>query len=158
MNGECLRSDCRYMHNMGQVICKFWLTHSCLAGDKCIFSHLPEDIVNQTMSQITLKSISVPAPQNEAESDERAFPALTKSTSSTADKMQSLKALSVGRKGRVPAPSLTIRIKEKSNEHRSERQNGRKSEVQNERQTARLASNSVKKSSGHKNRSPVIKH
>ncbi|CCH45493.1 Poly [ADP-ribose] polymerase 12 [Wickerhamomyces ciferrii] len=38
-NGQCLRSDCKFSHDIDQRACSFWLKGNCLAGDKCLFKH-----------------------------------------------------------------------------------------------------------------------
>ncbi|KAF6240311.1 hypothetical protein HO173_001922 [Letharia columbiana] len=40
-NGNCLRADCRFSHDLSSHICKYWVMGNCLAGDSCIFSHDP---------------------------------------------------------------------------------------------------------------------
>lgn len=40
-NGNCLRADCRFSHDLSNHICKYWVMGNCLAGDSCIFSHDP---------------------------------------------------------------------------------------------------------------------
>ncbi|KAM7194740.1 hypothetical protein V8F33_007118 [Rhypophila sp. PSN 637] len=46
-NGQCLRSDCRYSHDLSNHICKYWVAGNCLAGRTCIFSHDPAHLVNR---------------------------------------------------------------------------------------------------------------
>lgn len=40
-DGHCLRADCRFSHELGATICKYWVNGCCLAGDTCAFSHDP---------------------------------------------------------------------------------------------------------------------
>ncbi|GAA5999616.1 uncharacterized protein JCM10292_004273 [Rhodotorula paludigena] len=38
--GNCLRSDCRFSHDVSKAVCKFWLRGHCLKGDgRCDFLH-----------------------------------------------------------------------------------------------------------------------
>ncbi|GAA6024596.1 hypothetical protein JCM10207_001016 [Rhodosporidiobolus poonsookiae] len=38
--GNCLRSDCKFSHDVGKAVCKFWLRGHCLKGDgRCDFLH-----------------------------------------------------------------------------------------------------------------------
>ncbi|KAA8893328.1 hypothetical protein FN846DRAFT_979569 [Sphaerosporella brunnea] len=72
--GQCLRADCRFSHDLGTTICKYWLMGSCLAGDTCIFSHDP----TMSVSKMTLGSdsrTSTPPPQLSYQ-DASAFPTL----------------------------------------------------------------------------------
>lgn len=73
--GQCLRADCRFSHDLGTTICKYWLMGSCLAGDTCIFSHDP----TMSVSKMTLDGnsrSSTPAPQLQFH-DPASFPSLT---------------------------------------------------------------------------------
>ncbi|KAK3329633.1 hypothetical protein B0H66DRAFT_32867 [Apodospora peruviana] len=45
--GQCLRSDCRFSHDLSNHICKYWVAGNCLAGNTCIFSHDPAHLVNR---------------------------------------------------------------------------------------------------------------
>lgn len=41
LQGSCLRSDCRYNHDISKAVCRFWLRGHCLKGpDRCDFMHL----------------------------------------------------------------------------------------------------------------------
>ena len=73
--GQCLRADCRYSHDLGTTICKYWLMGSCLAGKTCIFSHDP----TMSVSKMTLGSdsqTSTPPPGIQFQ-DASAFPSLS---------------------------------------------------------------------------------
>ncbi|KAI5798797.1 hypothetical protein EDC01DRAFT_613695 [Geopyxis carbonaria] len=73
--GQCLRADCRFSHDLGTTICKYWLMGSCLAGDTCIFSHDP----TMSVSKMTLDSnsrTSTPPPHFSFQ-DSTAFPSLS---------------------------------------------------------------------------------
>ncbi|KAI5809332.1 hypothetical protein BZA77DRAFT_180688 [Pyronema omphalodes] len=75
--GQCLRADCRFSHDLGTTICKYWLMGSCLAGDTCIFSHDP----TMSVSKMTLGSdhgsrTSTPPPHLQFQ-DASSFPSLT---------------------------------------------------------------------------------
>ncbi|GAA6026697.1 hypothetical protein JCM8202_005618 [Rhodotorula sphaerocarpa] len=38
--GNCLRSDCKFSHDVSKAVCKFWLRGHCLKGDgRCDFLH-----------------------------------------------------------------------------------------------------------------------
>ncbi|KIM21188.1 hypothetical protein M408DRAFT_333613 [Serendipita vermifera MAFF 305830] len=37
--GECLRSDCRFSHDLDRALCRFWLRGVCAKGDNCEFMH-----------------------------------------------------------------------------------------------------------------------
>ena len=39
MAGECRRSDCWFSHDLSGIVCRFWLTGTCLNGRDCPFSH-----------------------------------------------------------------------------------------------------------------------
>lgn len=73
--GQCLRADCRFSHDLGTTICKYWLTRSCLAGDTCIFSHDPSMSANK-MTMDSISRNSTPPPQLHF-NDATAFPSLT---------------------------------------------------------------------------------
>ncbi|SPN97118.1 related to nuclear WD protein PRL1 [Cephalotrichum gorgonifer] len=44
-SGQCLRSDCRFSHDLSSHLCKYWMMGNCLAGDTCVFSHDPAQLV-----------------------------------------------------------------------------------------------------------------
>ena len=71
--GQCLRADCRFSHDLGKTICKYWVMGSCLAGDTCIFSHDPTVSLSK-MGQSA--GTSTPPPQLHFH-DPSAFPSLT---------------------------------------------------------------------------------
>ncbi|KAL7266796.1 hypothetical protein RUND412_010638 [Rhizina undulata] len=74
-NGQCLRADCRFSHELGTTICKYWVMGSCLAGDTCIFSHDP----TMSVSKMTLDAHSrnsTPPPAQLQFHDSTAFPSL----------------------------------------------------------------------------------
>ena len=73
--GQCLRADCRFSHDLGTTICKYWLMGSCLAGDTCIFSHDP----TMAVSNMTLGSdngTATPPPHSQFQ-DASSFPSLS---------------------------------------------------------------------------------
>ncbi|KAG9299266.1 hypothetical protein G9A89_013914 [Geosiphon pyriformis] len=39
LEGNCLRKDCLYSHELQNVVCKFWMRGKCIAGDSCAFVH-----------------------------------------------------------------------------------------------------------------------
>lgn len=74
--GQCLRADCRFSHDLGTTICKYWLMGSCLAGETCIFSHDPTMSVSKmTIDNNNNSRNSTPPPQLQFH-DSTAFPAL----------------------------------------------------------------------------------
>ncbi|OAV87984.1 hypothetical protein PTTG_29205 [Puccinia triticina 1-1 BBBD Race 1] len=45
LQGCCLRSDCKFSHDVGKAICRFWLKGHCLKGEsKCDFLHSIPDL------------------------------------------------------------------------------------------------------------------
>ena len=70
--GQCLRADCRFSHDLGKTICKYWVMGSCLAGDTCIFSHDP----TISMSKMVPPASSTPPLQLQFH-DPAAFPSLS---------------------------------------------------------------------------------
>lgn len=74
--GECLRSDCKFSHDLSHRICRFWLQGGCLAGDSCLFLH---EIPTPLFDKLSLKNgsqekeLAPPAPPNLTEDE---FPAL----------------------------------------------------------------------------------
>jgi hypothetical protein len=38
-DGQCLRADCRFAHDLHNITCKYWLEGECLKGDACEFLH-----------------------------------------------------------------------------------------------------------------------
>ncbi|KAA1088061.1 hypothetical protein PGTUg99_025418 [Puccinia graminis f. sp. tritici] len=48
LQGCCLRSDCKFSHDVGKAICRFWLKGHCLKGEsKCDFLHEIPDLTNE---------------------------------------------------------------------------------------------------------------
>ena len=43
--GNCLRADCRFSHEHRTTLCRYWLMGNCYAGDLCVFSHDPSQLV-----------------------------------------------------------------------------------------------------------------
>jgi len=39
VEGECLRTDCKFSHDLAAVTCRFWIESSCFKGDACPFLH-----------------------------------------------------------------------------------------------------------------------
>ncbi|KAG7120481.1 Polyadenylate-binding protein-interacting protein 7 like [Verticillium longisporum] len=76
--GQCLRSDCRFSHDLSNHLCKYWVMGNCLAGDTCIFSHDPAYLMNK----LALDGASTP-PTKQASiqvSDYNSFPLLQPGT------------------------------------------------------------------------------
>ncbi len=52
--GKCMRGDCRFVHDLKSITCKYWLEGECLKGENCEFLHecLPEPavVVNNKLS------------------------------------------------------------------------------------------------------------
>jgi hypothetical protein len=38
-DGRCARADCRFVHDLKTITCKYWLEGECLKGDACEFLH-----------------------------------------------------------------------------------------------------------------------
>ncbi|KAI1847332.1 hypothetical protein JX265_013777 [Neoarthrinium moseri] len=75
--GQCLRSDCRFSHDLSNHICKYWVMGNCLAGETCIFSHDPSHLMNR----LTVDGSSTPPSKNLSVQDfQSAFPALRPAT------------------------------------------------------------------------------
>lgn len=52
LQGCCLRSDCKFSHDVGKAICRFWLKGHCLKGEsKCDFLHEIPDLTNEEQAQ-----------------------------------------------------------------------------------------------------------
>lgn len=45
-NGQCLRTDCPFSHDLDQKVCHFWLKGNCLAGDNCTFKHSIDEFLS----------------------------------------------------------------------------------------------------------------
>ncbi|CAN6658408.1 hypothetical protein TRVA0_030S01574 [Trichomonascus vanleenenianus] len=71
--GECLRSDCRYSHDLSGRICRFWLKGSCLAGESCPFLH---EIPLDQLSLGPVESHPPPAVTSVNLNDQDDFPVL----------------------------------------------------------------------------------
>ncbi|KAF8456236.1 hypothetical protein BGX38DRAFT_1087566 [Terfezia claveryi] len=71
--GQCLRADCRFSHDLGKTICKYWVMGSCLAGDTCIFSHDP----SISLSKLGPSAGTSTPPAQVHFHDPSAFPSLT---------------------------------------------------------------------------------
>ncbi|KLU82058.1 CCCH zinc finger and SMR domain-containing protein [Magnaporthiopsis poae ATCC 64411] len=54
--GQCLRADCRFSHDLSNHVCKYWVAGNCLAGATCIFSHDPVHLMNK----LTVDGTSTP--------------------------------------------------------------------------------------------------
>ncbi|KAK4447528.1 hypothetical protein QBC34DRAFT_130480 [Podospora aff. communis PSN243] len=76
--GQCLRSDCRFSHDLSSHICKYWVAGNCLAGNTCIFSHDPAHLVNR----LHIDGSSTPPTQHATVNvqDYNSFPALQPGT------------------------------------------------------------------------------
>ncbi|KAK1754942.1 Polyadenylate-binding protein-interacting protein 7 [Echria macrotheca] len=76
--GQCLRSDCRFSHDLSSHICKYWIAGNCLAGSTCMFSHDPAHLVNR----LHIDGSSTPPTQNATVNvqDYNSFPALQPGT------------------------------------------------------------------------------
>ena len=45
--GRCMRSDCRFAHDLQNIMCKYWLEGECLKGESCEFLH---DFITSSLS------------------------------------------------------------------------------------------------------------
>jgi hypothetical protein len=48
--GRCARADCRFVHDLKTIMCKYWLEGECIKGENCEFSHefIEETVVANT--------------------------------------------------------------------------------------------------------------
>ena len=37
--GRCARADCRFVHDLKTIMCKYWLEGECIKGENCEFLH-----------------------------------------------------------------------------------------------------------------------
>lgn len=37
--GRCARADCRFVHDLKTIMCKYWLEGECIKGENCEFAH-----------------------------------------------------------------------------------------------------------------------
>ncbi|BGP17710.1 hypothetical protein JCM10213_005290 [Rhodosporidiobolus nylandii] len=78
--GNCLRSDCKFSHDVGKAVCKFWLRGHCLKGDgRCDFLHTIPPIMRADFEARTHQRAAMMQPPPEAEPDtgpELDFPTL----------------------------------------------------------------------------------
>ncbi|KAK4049871.1 hypothetical protein OIO90_005260 [Microbotryomycetes sp. JL221] len=52
MAGNCLRSDCKFSHDVSRAVCKFWLRGHCLKGEgRCDFMHSIPPIMQADFEQ-----------------------------------------------------------------------------------------------------------
>jgi len=113
--GQCLRADCRFSHDLGTTICKYWLMGSCLAGDTCIFSHDPTMSVSKmTLGSETGSRTSTPPPHLQFQ-DGSSFPSL-----SPPDHWSGAGTVSGGMAGSAPAFKFTP-SRPNSRQHNRER-------------------------------------
>lgn len=53
LQGNCLRSDCRFSHDLSKAVCKFWLRGHCLKGEgRCEFLHSVPPHLAQDVAQL----------------------------------------------------------------------------------------------------------
>ncbi|KAK8139888.1 hypothetical protein PG984_001011 [Apiospora sp. TS-2023a] len=74
--GQCLRADCRFSHDLSNHLCKYWVMGNCLAGATCIFSHDPAHLMNK----LSVDESSTPPQKNLSVQDLTSFPALRPTT------------------------------------------------------------------------------
>jgi hypothetical protein len=60
--GRCMRSDCRFAHDLHNITCKYWLEGECLKGDCCEFLH--EFVTTSGNSSVT-NPLSIPNSKGE---------------------------------------------------------------------------------------------
>lgn len=53
--GRCMRADCRFVHDLKTIMCKYWLEGECLKGENCEFLH---DYINEDDYPTSGSSIS----------------------------------------------------------------------------------------------------
>lgn len=52
LQGCCLRSDCKFSHDVGKAICRFWLKGHCLKGEgRCDFLHEIPDLESENQAK-----------------------------------------------------------------------------------------------------------
>ncbi|KOS18821.1 Polyadenylate-binding protein-interacting protein 7 [Escovopsis weberi] len=99
--GQCLRADCRFSHDLGNHLCKYWVMGNCLAGDTCIFSHDP----TKFMKKLSLDGSNGGPPPKIQQSfmlqDMNSFPSLRPGTPE-----QRTSYLSSSYNGNTPSPGL----------------------------------------------------
>lgn len=60
LQGNCLRSDCRFSHDLSKAVCKFWLRGHCLKGEgRCEFLHSVPPHLAQDVAQLRMNSLRV---------------------------------------------------------------------------------------------------
>ncbi|KAI9628352.1 hypothetical protein KEM48_011635 [Puccinia striiformis f. sp. tritici PST-130] len=93
LQGCCLRSDCKFSHDVGKAICRFWLKGHCLKGEsKCDFLHEIPDLVSPEDPKIIEPPVEI-----KVKSFTEEFPSLTESknllTTQTTNKLPNSKKL-----------------------------------------------------------------
>ncbi|KAI6365831.1 hypothetical protein MCOR21_005993 [Pyricularia oryzae] len=79
--GQCLRADCRFSHDLSNHVCKYWVAGNCLAGTTCIFSHDPVHLLNK----LSVDGTNTPPPSHKGGisiqvQDMNSFPSLRPAT------------------------------------------------------------------------------
>ncbi|GAA5907547.1 uncharacterized protein JCM6883_001241 [Sporobolomyces salmoneus] len=78
--GNCLRSDCKFSHDVGKAVCKFWLRGHCLKGDgRCDFLHTIPPVMRADYEARTRErqlQMQGPPPSAPDEGPELDFPTL----------------------------------------------------------------------------------
>ncbi|XP_013788928.1 uncharacterized protein LOC106472807 isoform X2 [Limulus polyphemus] len=92
LEGNCLRKDCRFSHDLSQITCRFWEESSCFKGVTCPFLHgYPSPAEhNFERENSTKRSFLL-----ESEND---FPSLSKSVENHLKILEGNKSLRMGRK------------------------------------------------------------
>ena len=56
--GRCMRSDCRFAHDLHNITCKYWLEGECLKGESCEFLHDFPKPFSESLDQSNVCSFS----------------------------------------------------------------------------------------------------
>ena len=62
--GRCMRSDCRFAHDLHNITCKYWLEGECLKGESCEFLHDFPKLCSDSLDKSSY-SIGKSLPNNE---------------------------------------------------------------------------------------------
>jgi hypothetical protein len=57
--GRCMRSDCRFAHDLHNITCKYWLEGECLKGESCEFLHDFPKISSDSLDKSSAHSFSI---------------------------------------------------------------------------------------------------
>ncbi|KAK4046070.1 hypothetical protein OIV83_006375 [Microbotryomycetes sp. JL201] len=70
MAGNCLRSDCKFSHDVSRAVCKFWLRGHCLKGEgRCDFLHSIPPVMQADFEQRSQRRRAGHYPEDESIDD-----------------------------------------------------------------------------------------